>query len=131
MSENVEIVKRIYEDWSRGDFSSTDWADPNIRFNIPGPDPEVRGIEKMAETWFGFLQAYSDLSLEATDYFEAEGGIVVTRQLFFGKGRASGIPIDEIMGGCIFELRDGKVVRFAGYTNLDDALADAGISPED
>jgi ketosteroid isomerase-like protein len=135
VSENVETIKRIYENWARGDFRSTDWADPEIRFSIPGPDPEAQGLKEMGETWFGFLQAYSDLSLEATEYFEGEGDVVVTRQLFFGKGRASGIPVDEIMGGCVFELRDGKVVRFAGYTNLDDAFADAGIEltdrPED
>jgi ketosteroid isomerase-like protein len=129
VSQNVNTVKRIYEDWERGDFRSTDWADPEIRFSIPGPDPEVQGLEKMGETWFGFLQAYNDLSLEATEYFERDN-VVVTRQLFYGKGRASGIPVDEIMGGCVFELRDGKVVRFAGYTSLDDALADAGITPE-
>ncbi len=131
MSENVEIVKRIYESWERGDFRSNDWADPEIRFSIPGPDPEAQGLEKMRETWFSFLQAYSDLSLKATEYFEGEGDVVVTRQAFYGKGRSSGIPVDEIMGGCVFTLRDGKVIRFQGFTDIDDAFAEAGISPDD
>lgn len=129
MSENVEAVKDVYRRWEQGDFSSVDWAHPEIVFSIPGPDPDARGVESMAEVWFGFLQAYSDLSLRATEYFEGDD-VVVTRQAFYGKGRSSGIPVDDIIGGCVFELRDGKVVRFAGYTDLDDALADAGISRE-
>ena len=128
---NVEIVKDIYERWSRGDFRSVDWAHPEIRFSIPGPDAEAQGLEEMGELWGGFLQAYSDLRCEATEFFEAEDGAVVTRQLFYGKGRSSGISVDEIMGGCIFDLRDGKVIRFRGYTSLEDALADAGISKDD
>jgi ketosteroid isomerase-like protein len=126
---NVEIVKGIYERWGRGDFTSTDWADPGIRFSIPGPDPEVQGLEGMNRVWGGFLQAYSDLRLEAPEYWE-NGDLVVTRQAFYGKGRASGIPVDEIMGGCVFELRDGKVTRFQGFTTLDEALREAGIERE-
>jgi ketosteroid isomerase-like protein len=129
-SENIENVKRIYEGWSRGDFSSADWADSEIVFGVPGPNDPVRGIPEMSRLWFGFLEAYSELTAEATEYFEGDG-VVVTRQAFYGKGRASGIPIEEVMSGCVFELRDGKVVRFQGYTNLEDALADAGIDPED
>lgn len=66
----------------------------------------------------------------APEYWEGDD-VVVTRQVFRGKGRASGIPVDNIMGGCVFNLRDGKVVRFAGYTHLEDALADAGIETGD
>jgi ketosteroid isomerase-like protein len=128
--ENAEIVRGIYRAWERGDFSSIDWADPEIEFDIPGPSETANGISEMSRVWGGFLEAYSDLRLQATEYFE-RGDVVVTRQLFQGKGRASGIPVDDIMGGCTFTLRDGKVVRFQGYTNLDDALADAGISRDE
>jgi ketosteroid isomerase-like protein len=124
--KNVELVKGIYRAWEQGDFTGTDWAHPEIRFEVPGPDPEVRGIEAMARNWAGWLQVYSDLSIEATDYYD-EGDLVVVGQAFHGKGRSSGIPLDEIAGASVFEIRDGKVVRFRGYTNLGDALAAAGI----
>jgi ketosteroid isomerase-like protein len=123
MSENVEIVKRIFDAWGRGDFTSTDWADPEIEFTIPGPDVDVhRGVEAMGRAWRDWLGVFHEVSIVGQE-FRAVGDKVVVSQVFRGKGKGSGVPIDELPGGAVLTLRDGKVTRFEGHTTFEGALA--------
>jgi ketosteroid isomerase-like protein len=124
--ENVEIVKAIYSDWQRGDFTAIDWADPEIEFSVPGPEAGARGLEGMTRAWTEWLRAFKDLKVEAAAFHEA-GDKVVVEQNFRGEGRGSGISLDQISGAAVFTLRDGKVIRFTGYLTVEAALADAGI----
>src|SRR5690349_11261049 len=58
-SPNLELSERIYADWERGDFTATDWADPEIVFEfVDGPEPQRwTGIAGMREGWRGFLSS--------------------------------------------------------------------------
>jgi ketosteroid isomerase-like protein len=125
---NLEVVKQIFRDWARGDFSSADWADPQIEFRIPGPDSHVHhGVESMGRAWAEWLDAFDAFSVFAESFRDA-GDKVVVEQIFRGKGKGSGVPIDEMPGAAVLTLRDGKVIRFEGYTTLEAALDSAGIA---
>jgi ketosteroid isomerase-like protein len=56
-SGNLEFVRSIYAAWERDDYSSTEWAHPDVEFVLAdGPDPgSWRGRAGMAEGWRAFL----------------------------------------------------------------------------
>ena len=73
-SANVELVRSIFEDWARGDFSRSDWAHPEIEYVfVGGPEPRTwTGVAAMAKAWREFLSAWEDYSIEAEEYRELD-----------------------------------------------------------
>jgi ketosteroid isomerase-like protein len=126
--QNLEIVRRIHEPWARGDFSSVDWADPEIVWRSPQGLREgvYHGIDEMAHEWTNWLSTFEEFSVEGLEYFEA-GDQVVSYARFGGRGKSSGVPLSTIKGAARFVLRDGKVVELEIYTDRDRALRDAGL----
>jgi ketosteroid isomerase-like protein len=59
VSANLDLVRSLYAAWERGDWSSAEWAHPEIEYVLPdGPDPgHFKGIAEMAEAWRGRLSA--------------------------------------------------------------------------
>jgi ketosteroid isomerase-like protein len=47
--ENVEIVRSVIASWERGDYSSTDWAHPDIEFVIA--DAQRPAIGRAFPAW--------------------------------------------------------------------------------
>jgi ketosteroid isomerase-like protein len=127
-AENLDLVRRIYLEWELGDFSSNDWADPEIEYEIPELSAEVHhGIEEMKRAWLNWAGEWEDLSIRPTGIRELADGRILTTHSFHGKGRTSGVPVDELPGAGIWTFRDGKVVRYQGYTEVERAFADAGV----
>ena len=133
--ENLQIVRSIYGDWERGNFRSTDWADPNIEWVwADGPTPGSRtGIAAMQATWRDFLSAWDDVRAEAAEYraLDDERVLVVFRR--GGRGKTSGLDLDHMQskGATLFELRGGKVTRLVVYHDGQQALADVGLTSAD
>src|SRR2546430_15459102 len=93
MSENMDLVRSIYADWERGDFSSADWAHPEIEWTaIGGPEPSSgKGIASLDAAWRDFLGAWGDYRVVAEEIrdLDAERGLVLLTAR--ARGRASGV----------------------------------------
>lgn len=125
MSENVELVKSILANWGRGDFSSADWADPEIEFEaVGGPDQNSwKGKAAMSEAWGGMLSGWDDLKSIPEEFRELDDGRVLVLMHNEGRGKGSGIPISEAIAAKsanLFEVRDGKVTRLTIYWSRED-----------
>jgi ketosteroid isomerase-like protein len=130
MSENLDLVRSIFTAWERGDFSSAEWADPNIEFASPmGVESETaKGLQQMGAAWGRVIDAWSDLRTRAEDYRELDTERVLVLYTFSGHGRLSGLDVAPpwTKGAVMFHVRDGKVTALTIYVDRDRALADIG-----
>lgn len=65
--ENLEIVRLIYGAWQAGDFTSIEWADPAIEYEVAdGPSMDRgTGLARMAEIQRDFMSAWEEWRVEA------------------------------------------------------------------
>jgi len=132
MSEqNVEIVRRIYDQLALGNF----WAiapllDPQISWDwgsalgvvegstvYHGPE----GVEAATREW---LKAWDGARIEAEEFFDA-GEQVVAFIHIYARPKHGG-PEVEMRGASVWTVRDGLATSMTGYTRAD-ALKAVGL----
>ena len=125
--ENVEIVRSILARWERGDYSSVDWADPEIEYVAPDHPDVARGLGALGRRWREFLLAWDHLATVPERFVDARDDRVLVLVRFEGRGRVSGVPAADFFGAQLFTMRDAKVVRLAVYLDRKEALEAAGL----
>jgi ketosteroid isomerase-like protein len=128
-------VRSIFTAWERGDYSSADWADPEIEFvAVAGPTSGRRtGLAGMAEGWRDILGAWDDFRTTAEEYRELDGDRVIVLTHSAGRAKISGLNLGQTQSksAIVFRLRDGKVTRLVLYPDGSErALADLGLPTE-
>jgi ketosteroid isomerase-like protein len=131
MSANLDLVRSIYADWERGDFSRADWADPEIEFAIVGgPQPgRWKGLAGLAEGTGDLLDAWEGFRADAEEYRELDDDGVLVLVRMSGRGRHSDLELEQMYAEhvALFQVRDDKVTKHAVYVDRDRALADLGL----
>jgi ketosteroid isomerase-like protein len=131
VSANLELVRSIYAEWERGDWSSVDWADPEIDFEMIGGLIEGRwtGVTEMGRVWGAMVNAWENLTANAEEFRELDDERVLVFLTNRGQGRESGIELADITAKSanVFTIRDGNVKRLALYWDRDRAIADLGL----
>ena len=129
MSANLDLVRSIYADWERGDFSRGDWAHSDIEFvRKVDLDPErAEGIAGMAQMWRRYLAGWDEFRTGKVDECrELDRSRVLVTGRMSGRGKASGAEVEREFAN-VFELREGRVAKLTVYPDRDRALADLGL----
>ena len=126
--ENLEAVRSIFAAWERGDFSSAEWAQPDIEFVVvDGPTPgSWTGVTAMAAAWRDALSVFEGLYCEADDFRALDDERVLVLMRISGRGRTSGLEVSGVTmeGANLFHLRDGRVTKLILYWDREPALVE-------
>jgi ketosteroid isomerase-like protein len=133
-SANVELVRSIVAAWERGDFSSAEWADPEIEFVFAdGPTPGTWiGPAGMAEGFREFVSAWEEYSVKVYEYRDLDEERVLSLADWRGRGKTSGVDLGQMSakGAGVWHIRDRKVTRYVLYFDFQRAFADLGLGPD-
>ena len=127
--ENVELVREVYEGWSRGDFSQIEAFDPEIDFEmVDWPhQTRARGIEAMWRTWRATLNAWDDFRALPTEYVDCGRNVLVLNRIQ-GSGKESGAGVSADTA-TVWTVEAGRVVRLALYWDTSAAREAAEREP--
>jgi hypothetical protein len=137
VSANLDLVRSIYADWERGDFSHVERADPEIEFTQDEigvfPRSTWKGVAGMAEGARAQLEIVTDHRIQAEEYRELDGRRVVVLDRLSGRAKHTGLELEgsgRPLAARLFEIDGGKVTRLVAYFDRDRALADLGLATE-
>ena len=133
-SSNVDLVRSIYAARQRGDFSSNDWAHPEIEFVMAdGPIPgRWQGLAGLAEVMRDWIDAWQEFRGEAEEYRELDNERVLVLVHMKGRGKTSGLELEHLgaKAATLYQIREGKVIKVVQYLDGQRALADLGLASD-
>jgi len=134
MSANLDLARSICAAWGRGDFSSVEWAHPEIEFVVPdGVNPgSWTGPAGLAQGFRSFLGAWEGLRSQADEFREIDDDRVLVLTHLGGRGKTSGLELGqmETKQANLLQIHEGKVTRLVIYNYRAHAFADLGLTPE-
>jgi ketosteroid isomerase-like protein len=123
-AKNVDVVTAILAAYAEGWFEATrSFFDPEVEM-VRAPDavqPTVRGFDLVVETMNDRTAMFDDPHSEALEFIEASDHVVVALEEH-GNPRCGGVELHQTFY-MLYELRNGRVVRFAWFGDRDEALA--------
>ncbi len=131
-SDNVALLRATTAAYARGDWEAAAEAlHPDIDWDFTATDwPDQgrsRGRDEVLRFFRRFLGAWDDYQVEFEEFIPAGDDVVVfVREGGVGKG--SGVRVEHAWTQ-IWTVRDGRLVRFRGFSDRDEALAAVGLAP--
>jgi len=133
--ENVAIVAMLLEKFRAGDHDVFEHYDPAIEWDATrGGDHVIeisnvyRGHEGVRAYWRAWLGAWQPVEVFDHELEDAGDSVVALISGQRNRGRYSEIEVEVEPYALVFTLREGKVVRWAFYSDQGEALESVGLS---
>ena len=129
--ENVEILRRAYDAFNRGDLDmlASEFYDPQVEWQTSREDPDAathRGREAVRRYFDQWLESFEGLHADVEEYIDASNDRVFTWVRWTGRGRESGIDTEWRLA-IISTLRRGRILRVEEYFDRAEGLEAAGL----
>jgi len=129
--DNLVKARAYIEAYNRRDFdAAVKDFDPLVEWVLPERQSadSCIGPARIRKFWEQIDEHMEELQLVPQEYVDA-GERVATRLRHRGRGRESGIELDQELYHQVITFREGRMVRIEYFAEWDEALAAVGIGP--
>jgi ketosteroid isomerase-like protein len=129
--ENINQIRAGFESFNRTGEITADHLAPDFELHQASSIVDTAGVFRGPHAFEDMMQelqgAFEELNFEAEEFIEAPAGEIVVFIHARGRGRGSGVEIDNHIAQ-VWTFRDDKAVRMVAYEDRDQALDAAGLS---
>ena len=130
--ETIEQLGAAIDAFNRGELD-TEVLAPGFELHQASSIIDTAGVFRGRDALHGpmseLAESFEDLRFDAEKFLEAPGGEIVVFVRAHGRGRGSGLQLDNPIAW-VWTFRDGKAVRMVVYEERAEALAAVGLAEE-
>ena len=132
-AQDVELLRGLYEDWAKGDYSRADLFAPDIELSIEDdfPDimiePGIEGLRSAMRMWFAAWE--KPFTIVADEFIDLGDQVVVTVH-WSAVNKHSGTRVER-PGAHLWRMRDGKAVGLKLCRDRAEAIVAASVATPD
>ena len=130
--EPEELVREIYDGLNRRDTERVrEHFDPEVEFvsataRVEGEASVFRGYDGMREYVAQISDIWEDAHWEVESVQQVDADSALAIVVFEGSGPGSGVEIEQRVAA-LFTVRNGKVLRIEGFSDLAEGRRSAGL----
>jgi ketosteroid isomerase-like protein len=129
--QNLEIIRGFLDAFNRGDYAAClETIDPDVEWHPPPDIPNAvvaAGRDALIANFRDWLGAWDYYCATPEEIIDGPGDTVLVFSVESGRGKHSGLEVHSRRVIGMYEIRDGKIVRFKGYLDRAEALEAAGL----
>jgi uncharacterized protein len=126
--KNVEIVQTLVDAFNARDREGIlRLVDPEIEFHSAAEQKTYRGNARVVEYREDVAAVMDDFQLKDSRFLDGGRDRVVHLYRVVGRGVGSDVPVSRDVGA-VWELREGKLVRWQDFLDQREALEAVGLS---